>query len=148
MWTVDVRLCTCIQTSADFWLFNCHQKSVPFGGVRACMFTHNYRTNKLRKIKWPSAVMRLTAHFTCGLVSDLMLKAYDLHDAEWPHWDQASFKHWTHESVSIPLYLSFYFSASNPSECCNYSEPVGWTGRIAAICAGRKPQWCAQSGES
>ena len=35
------------------------------------MLTHTYSYKPLRKIKWPSAVTRLTAHFTCGL-SDRM----------------------------------------------------------------------------
>ena len=33
-------------------------------------------TQTLRKIKWPSAISRLTAHFACGLMSDLGIRKH------------------------------------------------------------------------
>ena len=43
---------------------------------------------------WPSATTRLTAHFICGLMSDLVIckfrKSMVVHDTECPYWDQVS----------------------------------------------------------
>ena len=51
-------------------------------------------SNPWGRLKWPYAITRLTAHFMCGLMSDLLhceFKEYDvLYDAESPYWDQAS----------------------------------------------------------
>ena len=41
---------------------------------------------------WPSEITRLTAHFMCGLVSDLVIckfgKSIVIHDTECPYKDQ------------------------------------------------------------
>ena len=41
-------------------------------GWWVCQPIHTH-TNPLRKIKWSSAITRLTAHFVCGLMSDLVI---------------------------------------------------------------------------
>ena len=56
------------------------------------MLTHLYKRKPLRKIMWPSAITRLTAHSTCDLMSDLVISKHriknmiiDLHDIECPY---------------------------------------------------------------
>ena len=50
------------------------------------------------KIKWPFAITRLTAHITCGLMSDLEIlctsleKSMVIHDTKCPYEDKVSFK--------------------------------------------------------
>ena len=55
------------------------------------MYTH---TNPWGRLKWPYAITRLTAHFVCGLMADLVIcksrKSMVVHDTECPYWDQVS----------------------------------------------------------
>ena len=37
------------------------------------ILTHTYPHKPLKKIKWRSAITRLTAHFVCGVMSDLVI---------------------------------------------------------------------------
>ena len=59
---------------------------------KASMLDHLYPHKLLTKIKWPSAVTRLTAHCSCGLMSDLMIcqqcKEMVIHDTECPYRDK------------------------------------------------------------
>ena len=61
------------------------------GGDKVSMLT---RTNPWGRLKWPSAITRLTAHFMCGLMSDMVIckfrKSMVIHDTECPYWDQVS----------------------------------------------------------
>ena len=63
------------------------------GGDKVSMLTHTYPRER-ESWKWPSAITRLTVHFTCCLISDLVLCKYILknsvviHDTEYPYWDQ------------------------------------------------------------
>ena len=51
-------------------------------------------TNPWRRLKWLYAITRLTAHFMCGLMSDLVIckfrKSMAIHDTGCPYWDQVS----------------------------------------------------------
>ena len=53
-----------------------------------------YITDPQGRLKWSSAIIKLTAHFNCGLMSLLVIsklrKSMVMHDAKCPHWDQAS----------------------------------------------------------
>ena len=51
-------------------------------GDKVSMLTHTYPHKPLRKINWPTAIARLTAHITCGLKSDL---AICKHSKEYAH---------------------------------------------------------------
>ena len=60
-------------------------------------------TNPRGRLKWPYAVTRLTAHFMCGLMSDLVIckfrKSMVIHDVECPYWDQVSLNN-TNQPIS------------------------------------------------
>ena len=43
-------------------------------------------TETLRKIKWPPAITRLTVHFTCGLMSDLLISKHRKKYGHTWHW--------------------------------------------------------------
>ena len=49
--------------------------------------THTYLHKPPRKMKWPSTITRLTAHFTCSVMSDLVIsklrKNMVIHNTEW-----------------------------------------------------------------
>ena len=47
--------------------------SVRFWGDKVSTLTHTYPHKSLRKIKWPSAITRLTAQFKGGLMSGLVI---------------------------------------------------------------------------
>ena len=55
------------------------------------IYTH---INPWEKLNLPYAITRLTAHFMCGLMSDLVIcnfrKSMIIHDTECPCWDQVS----------------------------------------------------------
>ena len=59
--------------------------------------TYAYPHKPLKKIKCPSAIIRLTAHFKCRLMSDLVIckhkKEMVIHDTECPPWNQAHEEH-------------------------------------------------------
>ena len=50
--------------------------------------------NPWERLKWPNSITRLTAHFICGLMSDMVIckfwKSMVMHDTECPYWDQVS----------------------------------------------------------
>ena len=50
--------------------------------------------NPRGRLKWPYTITRLTAHFMCGLMSNLVIckfrKSMVIHDTECPYWDQVS----------------------------------------------------------
>ena len=54
----------------------------------------NKQTNRHLLLKWPYAITTLTANFTCGLLSDLMIckfrKSMVRHDTKCPYWGQVS----------------------------------------------------------
>ena len=60
------------------------------------MLSHIYGThmNPWGKLNWPYAITRLTAHFMCWLMFDLVICNYRqsmvIHDTECPYWDQGS----------------------------------------------------------
>ena len=58
------------------------------------MLIHTTHTNPWGKLKWPYPITRLTAHFMCGLMFDLVIwkfrKSMIIHDTECPYWDQVS----------------------------------------------------------
>ena len=69
------------------WLsFHC------LGVDKVSMLTHTYPHKPWRKIKWPYASSRLTTHFMCGLMSDLVIckfrKSMVMHNTECSYWDQ------------------------------------------------------------
>ena len=68
-----------------FWLSYLHKGRLPSSvffcirgsfctlrGDKVSMLIHTYPHKLLWKVKWPSAITRLTAHFACGLMSDLV----------------------------------------------------------------------------
>ena len=61
-------------------------------GDKVSMFTHIYPHKPLWK--WPIAITRLTTHFTCGLMSGLVIcehrKLLVIHNTKCPYWDQVS----------------------------------------------------------
>ena len=65
-------------------------------GDEVSMLTHTYTRKFIRKIKWSSAVTRLTAHCTCGLIFALVVfkplieMSMVVHDIEHPYWDRMS----------------------------------------------------------
>ena len=65
-------------------------------GDKVSMLTHIYPHKARRKIEVIICkITRLTAHFMCGLVSDLLIctlliKSMVIHDTECPYWDQVS----------------------------------------------------------
>ena len=60
----------------------------PLGLMKGVCLPIHTHTNPRGRLKWPSAVTRLTPHFMCALVSDRMickLKEYDIiYDAKCP----------------------------------------------------------------
>ena len=58
------------------------------------MLIHTYLHKPLRKVKCPSTTTRLTAHFMCGLMPDLVFasigKEYVMDDSECPYGDEVS----------------------------------------------------------
>ena len=62
---------TYIQIVAEFLVF-CFRYT--FRGNKVSLLTHTCpHTSNMREIKWPFAVTRVTVHFTCGLMSDLVI---------------------------------------------------------------------------
>ena len=61
------------------------------GKVSMLIYTH---TNPWGRLKWAYAIIRQTAHFMCGLMSDLVIckfrKSMVIHDIECSYWDQVS----------------------------------------------------------
>ena len=86
------------------------------GGGEVSMLTHTYgtHTNPWGRLMWPYAITRLTAHFMCGLTSDLAIckfrKGMVIHDTECPYWDQVSLNN-TNPTLAIRLCL-FYIALS------------------------------------
>ena len=67
----------------------------PLWGDKVSMLTHIYPHKPRRKIEMTICkITRLTAHFMCGLMSDLLIckfiKCMVIHDTECPYWDQVS----------------------------------------------------------
>ena len=65
----------------------------PLWGDKVSMLTHIYIHKPWRKIEVAICkITRLTAHFMCGLMSDLLIckfvKSMAIHDTECPYWDQ------------------------------------------------------------
>ena len=84
--------------------------------VSTCMLTHTYPHKPLRKIKWPSAITRLTAHFTCGLMSDLAVcrclhrKNMVIHDIECLCWPGVIKQHNPPIFPTLPIHPYIYTS--------------------------------------
>ena len=71
----------------------------PLGTIEWVCYPVHIHTNHWGRLKWPYAIARMTAHFMCGLMSDLMIgnfrrkKMYGhtyVQDTECSHWDQVS----------------------------------------------------------
>ena len=68
----------------------------PLWGDKVSMLTHIYPHKPRRKTEVTICkITRLTAHFMCGLMSDLLIcnclrKVMVIHDTECPYWDQVS----------------------------------------------------------
>ena len=61
--------------AANTQIFMFTQYYIPSGVIKLSMFTHTHPHKLLRKIMWPplQSLCRLTTHFTCGLMSDLVI---------------------------------------------------------------------------
>ena len=94
-------------------------------GNKLNMLTHIYSRKHMRKIKWPSAITRLTAHFTCGLRSDLVFawkgKSMIIHDTECPCWDQVLLNI-THSK--LPCNCFYYTHPLICLFCCSVKDDV------------------------
>ena len=86
-------------------------------GDKVSMLTHTYdsddtNTNPRGKLKWPYAITRLTAHFVCGLMYDLVRckfrKSMVIHDTKCPYWDQVSLNN-TNQTSSCDFAQLFFF---------------------------------------
>ena len=68
--------------------------NIPSGVIKWVCYPIYKHTNLWGKLKWPYAISRLTAHYMCGLMSDLVIcnfrKSMVMHDTECPYWDQVS----------------------------------------------------------
>ena len=60
------------QYLTNFWWFDFILKG-NFGGDKVSMMIHTYPPKVVGMIKWLSAITRLTAHFTCGVMFDLVI---------------------------------------------------------------------------
>ena len=98
-------------------------------------------------LKRPYAITRLTAHFMCGLTSDLVIckfwKSMVMHDTECPYWDQVlsnntNSTQLTHRYLSFLMYMSHLrgnvnvnvsvYSLKSPllsANCTNYIPGIG-----------------------
>ena len=56
------------------------------GGNNVSTLTHTYPRKPLRNPEWPYAITRLTAHFMCGLMSDLVFCKHKKEDDQTWHW--------------------------------------------------------------
>ena len=71
------------------------------------MHTH---TNPWGRLKWPYAITRLTSHFVCGLMSDLVIWKFRksmvilVHDTKCPYWNQVSLNN-TNPTLTCTLQL-------------------------------------------
>ena len=63
---------TCWIDSLLFWSCYCFAIFASLRGDKVSMLTHTYTHKPLRKVKWTSAITRLTAHLMCGLMFDLV----------------------------------------------------------------------------
>ena len=88
-----------------------------FMPTQRCVSIHTY-TNPRGRLKWPCAITRLTTHFMCGLMSDLVIckfrKSMVIHDAECPHWDQVSLDNTNQPTTMWQNYTTTYIIASQP----------------------------------
>ena len=66
----------------------------PSGVIKWVFSPIHIHTNIWGRLKLPYAITRLTTHFVCGLMSDLVIhkfrKRIVLYDTECPYWDQVS----------------------------------------------------------
>ena len=74
------------------------------------MLSHTHPYKPWGRLKWPHAITRLTSHFTCDLLSDLVMckqkKSMVIHDTKCPHWNQVSLNNSNtnlHEAQTINL---------------------------------------------
>ena len=63
------------------------------------------------RLKWPSAITRLTTHFTCHLMFDLVIckhrKSIVMHDTKCPYWHQMSLNNTkTHTQACVLLCIA------------------------------------------
>ena len=99
-----------------------------------------------RKIKWPSAIVRLTAHFTYGLMSDLVIckpkKSMAIHDTEYPYWVQVSLNNWNSKFRRIVIHIKL--------KCVDVSGQ--WPTRSTSLrwcrCRGPVQSWYSGGGLS
>ena len=79
--------------------------SFPSGVIKWVCYPICTHTNLWGKLKWPYAITRLTAHYMCGLRSDLVIckfrKCMVIHDTECPYWDQVSLNNTNQPILSI-----------------------------------------------
>ena len=96
VWSICSNFCTPKQTDDQVWSpFAVTYILLNVPPVSMLRYTYSQpHANPWGRFKWPYAITRLTAHFTCGLMSDLVIckfrKSIIIHDTECRYWDQVS----------------------------------------------------------
>ena len=91
LWQPDCRnVGLYLPKSGSHYCQGVHLRQYLGGDKGVCLPLHTH-TNPWGRLKWPSTTTRLTAHFVCGLMSDMVIckfrKGVVMHDTECPFWD-------------------------------------------------------------